>query len=91
MPTNDWICEAYGPDLVAIGVVCFFAEPGERACQAQFECVDRLAGERRRVYRRINELAAAGDEVSTFLAEEITHPEQLLGKQDGPADGDREG
>jgi len=44
-----------------------------------------MTEERQRVFGRIHELAAAGDEVSAFLAEEFTDPEQLLGGSKGEA------
>jgi hypothetical protein len=45
-----------------------------------------VAGERRRVFRRINELAASGDEAGGYLAGEFARPEQLLGGFEGDDD-----
>lgn len=74
-----WPCEAYGPDGAEIGALCFVAEPGKRDCADQDTCHRTLAVERRRVYRRIQEIAAGGDEVGVHLEETFTHPDQLLG------------
>lgn len=38
-----------------------------------------MCGQRQRVFHRINELAAHGDDDAAYLAGEFTHPEQLLG------------
>lgn len=75
-----WDCEAYGPDGAAVGALCFFApELGERTCADEDECHTRMAVERQRVFQRINELAAEGNPDMVALAEDVTHPEQLLG------------
>lgn len=84
---DTWDCEAYGSEGTAIGVLCFFSDHGERTCADQDECHRAMAAERQRVFRRMNELAAAGDEAGTLLSEEITHPEQMLGG--GEQDPDR--
>lgn len=77
------MCEAYGPEAASVGAVCFFgAGNWVRVCDTAQECHERMAGERRRVFRRINEMAAAGDETGEFLSEEFTSPEQLLGGAD---------
>jgi len=76
----QWNCEAYGPDIADVGAVCFVSgELGKRTCADLGECRRVMAAERRRVFRRINELAAGGDETAAFLAEEFTRPGQLLG------------
>jgi hypothetical protein len=72
-------CEAYGPDVAPLGVLCFFAGTGARACSSAAVCHQALTAERERVFARIGELAAAGDPVSAFLAGEFTDPRQLLG------------
>jgi hypothetical protein len=76
-----WDCEAYGPGPAAeIGAVCFVAgELGKRVCGDLAECQQVMTAERQRVFRRISERAAAGDETAAFLAGEFTNPEQLLG------------
>jgi len=76
----SWDCEAYGPDGEAVGALCFIAgELGERVCPDVEACHRTMAGERGRVYDRIQALAAAGDEMGVFLAGEFTSPEQILG------------
>ena len=58
---GTWPCEAYGPEGVAHGVLCFFSpELGQRACGTLDECRGRLAPERERVVGRIAELAESG-------------------------------
>jgi hypothetical protein len=77
--TADWPCEAYGPEALEHGARCFFAELERRVCDSREECHGALAIERRRVFDRIQQLAAAGDDVGLVLAAEFTDPEQLLG------------
>ena len=78
--SSDWVCEAYGPEGVEVGAVCFFGpNPHGRDCTTEQQCRTRLTAERQRVFARINEMAAQGDPVGLDLAAEITHPEQLLG------------
>ena len=75
-----WTCEAYGPDGVDVGAVCFFTgQLHHRICGSQDECSRRMAAERQRVFDRIHEAAAAGDPTAAFLAGEFTSPDQLLG------------
>lgn len=86
---DTWACEAYGPDGVEFGALCFVAEPGKRDCADRETCARTLAVERRRVYRRIQEVAADGDEVGAHLERAFTHPDQLLGGPEtaGPEEG----
>lgn len=72
-------CEAYGPDVAPLGVLCFFAGTGARACSSAAVCHQAMAAERERVFARIGELAATGDPDFTYLAGEFTDPRQLLG------------
>jgi len=78
----DWDCEAYGPDGRKFGALCFLAEPGERVCASQAACHEAMDGERRRVYRRIQEMAAADDPAGAELADVFTDPGQILGGGD---------
>ncbi len=80
---DDWLCEAYGPEGREHGVLCFIAEPGERACASQAECHEVMTAERQRVFRRIQEGAAAGSPDMAYLAGEFTSPGQLLGGGEG--------
>jgi hypothetical protein len=77
---TGWDCEAYGPVPAELGHLCFWdqIEP----CTSEAQCHTRMAGERQRVFGRINELAAAGDPTGEFLAEEFTNPSQLLNADD---------
>jgi hypothetical protein len=73
-------CTAYGPEGRDLGALCFFSgELGSRACADLAECRERMAAERQRVFARIQELAADGDETGIYLAEQFTSPEDLLG------------
>lgn len=85
-----WDCEAYGPDGKAVDALCFFAEPGTRACGTQGECHIRLADERVRVFGRIQEMAVDGDPAGQYLAEAFTDPEQMLGGALSPANDEAE-
>lgn len=78
-----WDCEAYGLDAADAGALCFFAPQGERVCEDLIECRGKMAAERRRVFERINDLAAAGDETAQYLAQEFSSPDQLLGGTEG--------
>jgi hypothetical protein len=78
-----WPCAAYGPEGHDAGAWCFLsAESRTRVCGSQGECQQQMAGERQRVFRRINELAAAGGEDFGYLAEEFASPQQLLNADD---------
>lgn len=81
-----WNCEAYGDDGPTVGALCFFADVGQRTCTTHAQCRELLVAERQRVWQRMQELAAAGDQAGEHLAEEFTHPEQMLG---GHRDDDR--
>ena len=82
--SDDFSCEAYGPEAAAAGALCFVAgELGERVCPSLDWCRATMAAERRRLFQRIQELAAEGDETAIYLAGEFTRPEQLLGGEDG--------
>lgn len=73
-------CDAYGREGREFGAVCFFGgELQERACADAAECRQRMAGERQRVFARIQELAADGDETGIYLADQFASPEDLLG------------
>ncbi|HEU4425926.1 MAG TPA: hypothetical protein VFR67_25590 [Pilimelia sp.] len=52
-----WACEAYGPDAAEAGALCFVADPGQRVCADPQECARTLAAQRRRLFRRIQELS----------------------------------
>lgn len=80
MSDQSWACEAYGEDMPGPRH-CFF-ELNVR-CVSEGECAARLVPERQRTFDRIQELAASGDPVSMFLAEEIKRPEDLLGGNSG--------
>lgn len=71
---RDWSCSAYGPGVPAL---CFF-EQASSVCADLAECTARMGDERKRVFRRMQELAAHGDPVWADLADEFTSPEDLL-------------
>ncbi len=79
---DEWDCEAYGPPAREAGTLCFFAPLGKRECISRAVCSVAIAAERQRVFRRMNEMAAHGDEAGAFLAETFTNPEQILGGGD---------
>ena len=77
--TDEWHCEAYGPDMPAeIGARCFVAPQHTRACATRDECGRTVAAQRQRMFHRMNELAAAGDQVGTYLADQVTSPDQIF-------------
>ena len=81
-----WDCEVYGPAGRQVGALCFMAgEPGTRSCLSPDYCAAIMAVERRRVFQRIQEQAAAGDPLAIWLAQQFSDPGQLLG---GPGAGD---
>jgi hypothetical protein len=73
MGMRDFQCEAYAPEPIPD---CFFEAQGR--CQNQLHCHARMNQERKRVYRRISELAAAGDQTMAFLLSTINGPDDLL-------------
>jgi hypothetical protein len=85
----EWDCEAYGPEPARIGALCFRSGAlGKRVCNDPGECHTAMTAERQRVYRRINELAAHGDDPTwTDLAEAFGRPGQLLGGEDDEPPG----
>jgi hypothetical protein len=76
-----WACHAYGEGPCAL--LCFFQE-SHRACRTEQECDVRMVVERERLYRVIQERAAADpdDQAAAYLAEQFTAPTQLLGGPD---------
>lgn len=90
--TTTWWCQAYGPPpegdrQAAEGAwpVCFVAAGHPRRCGTPDECAEVMAGERARVFSRINELAVDGGEhaqVYRHLADEIPTPGATLGGPD---------
>jgi hypothetical protein len=78
--SGDWACEAYGPEGAEAGARCFVVGGlGERVCLTREICTLTMARSRRRLWQRIQELAAQGDETAVYLAGEFTSPEDLLG------------
>lgn len=81
--SSNFDCQAYGPEGAGFGALCFVAgQPGQRVCADADECARTMAAARKRVFRRISERAAQGDEVAACLAAEFTSPDQLLGGSD---------
>jgi hypothetical protein len=82
----DWWCEAYGPPPEEAGGMrwprCWLSAREGRVCSSREACAEVMTGERQRVFRRIQETAAAGDEAGRFLAETFTNPDQLLNADD---------
>jgi hypothetical protein len=74
---SGWDCSAYGPGAAEVGALCFLAGD-RRVCADLGECKRVMTSERQRVFARISELAAAGDQVAIYIAAEFTHPDQLL-------------
>lgn len=87
--TNDFDCDAYGADGREVGALCFLSgELGKRVCATLDECRQVMSAERQRVFRRIQEGAAAGNPDMAHLAEEFSSPEQILGGgEEGSGDG----
>ncbi|MER5608266.1 hypothetical protein AB0F93_03415 [Micromonospora tulbaghiae] len=85
---DSWDCPAYGPGGKGIGAICFVAEPGHRACRTEQECGQALTRVRQRVYRRMNERAAAGDPTFAYLADQFGSPTEILGGPDERPDTD---
>jgi hypothetical protein len=85
-----WACEAYGPDATEAGALCFVADPGQRVCADPADCARTLATERRRVFRRIQELsttAGSAGEADAYLESVFSSPDQLLGGRGEAAGG----
>lgn len=81
--SRDFDCEAYGPEGAGFGALCFVSgQPGQRVCASADECARTMAGARKRLFRRISERAAQGDELAAYLSAEFASPDQLLGGSD---------
>lgn len=85
MTAPDWPCEAYGPDGLALGLLCFRAHQGARKCPDQGTCTAMLDAERNRLWEHIVDGAAHGDPTLTFLRRHIDGPAELLGGARDPA------
>lgn len=80
---RGWPCAAYGDDLPQLlgRDMCFFdgGDPAsDAACSNQVTCLDRMAEQRKDVYRRMQELSTH-DPLFADLADEFPVPETLLG------------
>lgn len=73
-----WPCEAYGPDGLEHGAVCFVGVPDRRECESAEQCHAAVTRCRQATFSRMSELAAAGDPVGLLLAEDFTSPDQLF-------------
>ncbi len=80
---DGWACEAYGPEAAQDGALCFVAEPGQRRCADSQECARTMDAERKRVFRRIQELSTTQGSVGAYLETVFTSPDQLLGGGQG--------
>lgn len=78
-PPADWPCEAYGAEALAFGARCFFADLQKRDCIDPEDCHARMGEERQRIFRAIQEHAAAGEPVYGQLADDFPTPGDLLG------------
>lgn len=74
-PADAWACVAYGR---VPAFACFFSEVG-RVCRSDQECETSIAAERQRVWRKIEEGAAAGDPYMVAMSKEITGPDDIFG------------
>jgi hypothetical protein len=75
-----WPCEAYGEEGLAFGALCFVSgEEHKRRCESPDECLLEMTGARVRVWTRIRQQAAAGDDTAKYLAEQFPTPWTLLG------------
>jgi len=85
----DFDCTAYGPEGREFGALCFTSELGQRACPSLAACHLVMTGERQRVFSRISEMAAGGDPVGVFLADEFPEPGQILNGDDDTGKDDQ--
>jgi hypothetical protein len=90
---DSWSCEAYGPGPAeAAGAVCFVSgRLGVRVCGDSGECGRVMVRARQRLFSRISERAAGGDDTAGYLAGVFTSPDRLRGGgedvgQAGPGD-----
>lgn len=79
MTVDNWYCEAYGPEGIEVGAICFVGDAKGQKCASTDICREAMAQERQRVFMRINELAAEGSPTGVYLADVFTNPDQLLG------------
>lgn len=84
---GEWECEAYGDGAMAVGAWCFRSPAvGQRVCGDREACATFMHGERRRVFQRMQELAAQGEPTAVELVGLFTSPDQLLGGPDQPTE-----
>ena len=92
--TDDFDCDAYGPEGREVGATCFFAASGKRLCATLAECQEKMTAERQRVWQHIQDGAARGEPDMVYLAAEFSGPEKLLGgglAEDGSDEGSGDG
>lgn len=82
MSGDTWACTAYGPDGLRVGALCFVADKDQRRCPSRADCERVMHDERRRLYRRLQIAAAAGDELWASVLADIDGPDELLGGAD---------
>ena len=84
MNAREWHCAAYGAELDELmgRPMCFVDNGQGLACTSSRQCSVRMHRERRRLWARILELAAGGDETSKYLLTEFAGPEELLARLD---------
>lgn len=75
MESEPWACVAYGR---VPSNACFFSEAG-RVCISVQECETSIDAEKKRVWRAIQEGAAAGDPFMVDVSKEITSPSDIFG------------
>lgn len=76
-----WPCEAYGFERgEQVGAWCFIAgQLHARVCGTPADCAAAMTLQRQRIFRRMHELAAAGDPVWADLSNDFTNPDQIFG------------
>jgi hypothetical protein len=74
-------CEAYGEGSRELGIGCFVGRPGGAfaPCREAEHCRERLTRARQRLYRLIQQRAAAGDTMAIEFAAMFPTPDHLLG------------
>ena len=82
MSVELWACEAYGRSALQYGMLCFFAATDARTCATHAQCHAMMNMERERVWRRLHELAAAGDEDWADVLGDLDGPQDLLRASD---------
>lgn len=77
---KHWHCEAYG--VQSMTEWCYFQEGPD--CATEQICATNMTAERKRIYNKLVDDAADGDENSRWLITQIKGPDEILNGPNAP-------